>query len=176
MPWRLKSEMQRFRAITWGKPVVVGRTTYLSFAKQPLPGRTNIVLSRDRNFAVPGALVASNLAAALEAARGDASAPRGRMIVVLGGADIYAQTMARADRLVITRVHLQPVRRHHFPPIDAAVWQEVERTEHRAGPGDDAGYTVSGLSSGDTTAAGGLAVHPRSQAMRCGAACARGAL
>jgi hypothetical protein len=72
LPWRLKSDMLRLRALTWGKPIVVGRTTYLSFSKQPLPGRTNIVVSRNQNFAAPGALVASSLGAALEAARGDA--------------------------------------------------------------------------------------------------------
>ena len=154
LPWRLKSEMQRFRARTWGKPVVVGRTTYLSFAKRPLPGRTNIVVSRDRNFSVPGALVTSTLAAALEAARGDALRRGAGMIVVLGGADIYAQMMERADRLVITRVHLQPVGDTTFPPIDAAIWKEVERTEHCAGPEDDAGYTVL-VYERDTTAAGG---------------------
>jgi len=57
LPWRLKSDMLRLRALTWGKPIVVGRTTYLSFTKQPLPGRTNIVVSRNQNFAAPGALV-----------------------------------------------------------------------------------------------------------------------
>jgi dihydrofolate reductase len=154
LPWRLKSEMQRFRARTWGKPVVVGRTTYLSFATQPLPGRTNIVVSRDRNFSVPGALVTSTLAAALEAARGDALRRGVGMIVVLGGADIYAQMMERADRLVITRVHLQPVGDTTFPPIDAAIWKEVERTGHCAGPEDDAGYTVL-VYERDATAAGG---------------------
>ena len=67
LPWRLKSDMLRLRALTWGKPVVVGRTTYLSFTKKPLPGRTNIVVSRNRNFTAAGALVASRLDAALEA-------------------------------------------------------------------------------------------------------------
>ena len=69
LPWRLKSDMLRLRALTWGKPIVVGRTTYLSFTKQPLPGRTNIVVSRNQNFAAPGALVASSLDAALEIGR-----------------------------------------------------------------------------------------------------------
>jgi dihydrofolate reductase len=142
LPWRLKSEMQRFRALTWGQPIVVGRRTYLSFTKQPLPGRTNIVVSRDRNFAVAGALVTSSLASALEAARGDALRRRAGTIMVVGGADIYAQTMARADRLVVTRVHLQPDGDTKFPAIDPHVWQEVERTEHRAGPDDEADYSV----------------------------------
>src|SRR5262249_29602767 len=108
LPWRLKSDMRRFRAMTWGKPVVVGRTTFLSFTHKPLPGRTNIVLSRNKNFAAPGVLVASKLEAALEAARGDALRRGVAEIIVLGGAEIYAQTMMIADRLLITRVHLQP--------------------------------------------------------------------
>ena len=142
LPWRLKSEMQRFRALTWGKPVVVGRKTYLSFTKQPLPGRTNIVVSRDPNFAVAGALVTSSLVNALEAARGDALRRGVDAVVVLGGADIYRQTMALADRLVITRVHLRPSGDTKFPNIDPTAWNEAARTEHPAGPGDEAGFTV----------------------------------
>ena len=72
MPWRLKSDMQHFRALTIGKPVVMGRKTYLSLAIKPLPGRTNIVVTRDASFTAPGVLVAPSLEAALEAARGDA--------------------------------------------------------------------------------------------------------
>ena len=142
MPWRLKSDMQGFRATTWGKPVVVGRTTYLSFTKKPLPGRTNIVVSRNRSFAAPGALVSSRLEAALEAARGDALRRGADAIAVVGGADIYAQTIGLADRLVITRVHLRPDGDTKFPAIDPDIWHEVERTEHRAGPDDEADFTA----------------------------------
>src|SRR5262249_35240083 len=101
-----------------GKPIVVGRTTYLSFTKPPLPGRTNFVVSRNKNFAAPGALVASSLDAALEVARGDALRRAADAIIVLGGADVYAQTMPIADRLVITRVHLEPDGDAKFPAID----------------------------------------------------------
>jgi dihydrofolate reductase len=142
LPWRLKSEMQRFRTLTWGKPVVVGRKTYLSFTKQPLPGRTNIVVSRDPNFAVAGALVTSSLVNALEAARGDALRRGADAVVVLGGADIYKQTLALADRLVITQVHLRPSGDTKFPEIDPAIWSAAGQTEHQAGAGDEAGFTV----------------------------------
>jgi dihydrofolate reductase len=142
LPWRLKSDMQRFRTLTWGQPIIVGRKTYLSFTRQPLPGRTNIVVSRDPNFAVPGALVTPSLAAALEIARGDALRRGVETIVVLGGADIYAQTIARADRMIVTRVHLKPDGDTRFPTIDAGVWKEVQRTEHGAGTDDEADYTV----------------------------------
>jgi dihydrofolate reductase len=142
LPWRLKSDMRRFRAMTWGKPVVVGRTTFLSFTHKPLPGRTNIVLSRSESFVAPGALVASKLDAALEAARGDALRRGVAEIIVLGGAEIYAQTMTIADRLLITRVHLQPDGDTKFPPIDPQLWRETERSEHAAGPDDEASFTT----------------------------------
>ena len=141
LPWRLKSDMQRLRAATWGKPIVVGRATYLSFSKKPLPGRTNIVVSRNRDFVAPGAVVAASLDAALAAARGDAMRRGIDAIIVLGGADVYVQTIADAARLMITRVHLQPDGDTRFPAIDPNVWTEAQRTEHRAGPGDDASFT-----------------------------------
>jgi dihydrofolate reductase len=142
LPWRLKSDMQRFRALTWGKPVVVGRKTYESFTVKPLPGRTNIVVTRDRMLTIPGALVTTRLDAALDSARGDAMRRGVGEIAVVGGSDIYAQTMVAADRLVITRVKLRPHGDALFPPIDPETWREVERTDHAAGPGDDAGYSI----------------------------------
>src|ERR1700735_876624 len=104
LPWRLKSDMQHFRALTMGKPVVMGRKTYLSIGK-PLPGRTTIVVSRDRNFAAAGIVVAPSLDAALATARGDALRRGAHTIVVAGGAEIYAQAMPLAARLVVTRIH-----------------------------------------------------------------------
>ena len=142
LPWRLKSEMRHFRDVTWGKPVVVGRKTYESFARKPLPGRTNIVVTRDRSLTIPGALVTTSVAAALDAARGDALRRGVDQISVVGGADIYAQTIADADRLVVTRVKLQPAGDTTFPAIDPKLWREVERSDHAAGPDDDASYSI----------------------------------
>jgi dihydrofolate reductase len=142
LPWRLKSEMRHFRDVTWGKPMVVGRRTYESFPRRPLPGRTNIVVTRDPTLTIPGALVTTSVAAALDAARGDALRRGVDQISVVGGADIYAQTIADADRLVVTRVKLQPAGDTTFPPIDPKVWREVERTDHAAGPGDEAAYSI----------------------------------
>ena len=140
MPWRLKSDMRHFRALTLGKPVVMGRKTYLSLHVRPLPGRTNIVVSRDPDFTAPGALVAPSLAAALEAARGDAMRRGTRDVMVIGGADIYAQAMPLAARLEITRVHMRPEGDSVFPPIDPSAWRETDRTEHAPAEGDDAAY------------------------------------
>ena len=142
LPWRLKSDMQGFRERTWGRPVVAGRKTYESFARKPLPGRTNIVVSRDRELTLPGALVTPTLAGALDVARGDAMRRGVCEIMVVGGAEVYAQTMAMADRLVITRVRLRPPGDAAFPAIDPAVWGEIERTDHAAGPDDEAAFTV----------------------------------
>jgi dihydrofolate reductase len=141
LPWRLKSDMAHFRAVTMGKPMVMGRKTYTSIGG-PLKGRTNIMVSRDRSLAVPGVLVATSLAAALDAARGDALRRGADAIAVIGGADLYAQCMGLADRLVITHVHLRPKGETRFPTIDPATWRAAEQTEHAAGPGDAAGFTV----------------------------------
>jgi dihydrofolate reductase len=140
MPWRLKSDMRHFRAMTLGKPVVMGRKTYLSTSIKPLPGRTNIVITRDASFTAPGALVTTSLAAGLEAARGDAMRRGIDEVAVIGGADVYMQAMPLADRLEITEIKLKPEGDTHFPPIDPAVWREAARTPHPAGEGDDAAY------------------------------------
>jgi dihydrofolate reductase len=140
LPWRLKSDLAHFRALTWGKPVVMGRRTFASIPK-PLKGRTTIVVSRDPAFAAPGIVVAPNLAAALATARGDALRRGADAIAIIGGQDIFARTLPMADRLEITEVHARPQGDTFFPPIDPEQWRDVGRTAHPAGPGDDAPFT-----------------------------------
>jgi len=140
LPWRIKADMQRFRAITWGHPMLAGRKTYLGFPKRPLAGRTNIIVSRSAGFTAPGAIVAPSLVAALEVARGDALRRGCDAVMVVGGADIYAQAMPLADRLEITHIHARPEGDAMFPSIDAAIWREAARTAHAPQPGDDVGY------------------------------------
>jgi dihydrofolate reductase len=140
MPWRLKSDMRRFRALTTDRPVVMGRKTYLSLSIKPLPRRTNIVVTRDPAFSAPGVLVAPSLEAALEAAHGDAMRRGTTDIMVIGGGDIYAQALPFARRLEITQIHASPQGDACFPPIDPAVWHESGRESHAAGPQDDAAY------------------------------------
>ena len=142
MPWRLKSDMRHFRALTLDKPVVMGRKTYLSLAIKPLPRRTNIVVSRDRSFTAPGVVAAQSLEAALEVARGDALRRAADAIMVIGGAEIFAQAMPRADRLEITQIHAAPPGDVGFPPIDPATWRETARAPHPAGPEDDAPFDL----------------------------------
>jgi dihydrofolate reductase len=141
LPWRLKSDLRNFRAVTLGKPVVMGRKTYLSIGK-PLPGRTNIVVSRNRAFAAPGILVAPSIEVALAAAHGDALRRRADAVAVIGGAELYAHLIGCADRLVITHVHLRPDGDTLFPDIDPKLWREMERSEQAAGPDDAASFTV----------------------------------
>jgi dihydrofolate reductase len=139
LPWRLSSDLKRFKALTMNKPVVMGRKTYRSIGK-PLPGRTNIVVTRDASFCAPGVLV-GDLGAAMVAARGDALRRGADEIVVIGGTDIFTQTMPIADRLEITHVHARPEGDTFFPAIDVKLWRETMRDEHLAGPKDEAPFS-----------------------------------
>jgi dihydrofolate reductase len=139
LPWRLKSDMVHFRAVTMGKPVVLGRKTYQSIGK-PLKGRTTIVVSRDASFSAPGVIVAPSLHAALETARGDALRRNADGIVIAGGAAIYAQALPLAKRLHITHVHKPADGDTRFPAIEAKLWRETARSEQKPGPQDDAAF------------------------------------
>lgn len=142
LPWELKSDLRRFRRLTMGKPVVMGRKTFDSIG-EPLEGRTNIVLSRDFAVKVPGGVLATSLDAALYYAREDAKKRGVDEIMVIGGGDIFADTMEIADRLEITHVHASPEGDAYFPQIDPEVWHEVKRDEYPAGPGDSASFAVA---------------------------------
>jgi dihydrofolate reductase len=139
IPWRLKSDLQRFKTMTIGKPVIMGRKTFLSL-RRPLPGRTNIVMTRDRDFRAPGTVVTTTVENALAIATGDALRRFATDIAVIGGADVYAQWMATADCLEITEVHATPSGDTSFPPIDQTIWREVARTEHPPGGDDSAAF------------------------------------
>jgi dihydrofolate reductase len=140
IPWRLKSDMQRFKAMTIGKPIVMGRKTFASL-RRPLPERTNIVVTRDQGFRAAGAVVTMSFDAARAVATGDALRRLATEIAVIGGAEIYAQWMDVADRLEITEVHARPEGDTYFAAIDRDVWQEVARLRHPAGPDDSADFS-----------------------------------
>jgi dihydrofolate reductase len=140
IPWRLKSDMQRLKAMTLGKPVVMGRKTFASIGR-PLPGRTNIVVTRDANFRAAGAVVTTSFDASRAVATGDALRRLATEIAVIGGAEIYAQWMECAGRLEITEVHARPEGDTRFPAIDPADWEEVARVRNRAGPDNSADYS-----------------------------------
>lgn len=140
LPWRLSSDLKRFKALSMGKPVLMGRKTYQSIGK-PLPGRTNIVVTRDPAFNVPGVLVTGSVQAAVTAARGDALRRGADAIMVIGGSDIFAQTMDIADRLEVTHVHAKPKGETILPPIDDKLWRATARSDHPAGPQDEASFS-----------------------------------
>jgi dihydrofolate reductase len=140
IPWRLKTDQQRLKMMTLGKPVVMGRKTFISL-KRPLPGRTNIVVTRDAGFRSPGAVVTNSFANAQAIATGDALRRSVAEIAVIGGAEIYAQWMDSADRLEITEVHSRPEGDTYLAAIDPARWQEVARVRNPAGPDDNSDFS-----------------------------------
>ena len=140
IPWRLKGDMQRFRAMTMNKPVVMGRKTFVSL-KRPLPGRTNIVITRDPDYRAAGALVTTSFEIARAIALADALRRGADDIAVIGGADVYARFLDSADRLEVTEVHASPEGDTRFPAIDSAKWEEVARVKHPPGPDDGAAFS-----------------------------------
>jgi dihydrofolate reductase len=140
LPWQLSSDLKRFKAVTWGKPVIMGRKTYLSIGK-PLPGREIIVLTRDPAFQAENVDVAHSLEDAVAKAESRARAMQAVEIMVAGGADIYAQTLSDADRLYITTVHASPEGDAHFPKWEKSEWKLVHSEDLRASSRDSAPTT-----------------------------------
>lgn len=137
LPWRLRSDLQRFKAITIGKPCIMGRKTWESLPLKPLPGRLNLVLSRDLSFEAKGAVVVTNLDEALSMAREQAADDGVDEICVIGGAGLFEAALPRARRLYITEVEASPDGNVRFPDFDETAWTEVEREPHPAGEKDD---------------------------------------
>ena len=135
MPWRLSSDMKRFKALTMGRPVVMGRKTFEAIGK-PLAGRANFVITRREEFSPEGVVVAPSLAAAIAAAEDIAKASGDEEIMVIGGGEIYAAALPMADRLYITHVEGRPEGDATFPAIDAALWRATSAVRTPAGPRD----------------------------------------
>ena len=129
LPWRLPEDLALFRRVTSGHPVIMGRKTWESLPKKPLPGRRNIVVTRQADYAADGAQTAPSLATAL-ALCADADE-----IVVMGGGEIYREAMPQATDLRITEIALRPEGDAFFPVIDAALWQENSREAHTTADG-----------------------------------------
>lgn len=132
LPWRLSTDMKRFKATTTGKPVIMGRKTWDSLPKRPLPERHNIVITRDPAHVGEGATVVGSLADALETARADGAAEA----CVIGGGEIYAQALPAADRLDVTHVLAAIDGDTRFPPIDPETWYIVSQEDVPAGEKD----------------------------------------
>lgn len=142
LPWRIKSDMARFKAATMGKPVLMGRKTWDSLFVQPLPGRRNLVLTRDASFKPEGAWAFTKLDAFLAAGRAMAEEMGADEYAVIGGALIYAETLPLAERIRLTEVKLAPKGDATFPKLNPEEWREVEREEVKAGPNDDADFVA----------------------------------
>jgi dihydrofolate reductase len=142
LPWRIPSDLKRFRQLTMGKPVIMGRRTFQSLAK-PLDGRHNIVVTRDPAFVAGGAVAVASFEAALRVARERAQARGVDEIMVIGGAEIYRTALPLANRIYLTRVHAAPDGDTFFPEPDGANWREVVHEALPCGPDDDYSATFS---------------------------------
>jgi len=129
LPWRLSDDLRRFKALTMGKPIIMGRKTWDSLPKKPLPGRSNIVVTRDPSFAAEGAVTVRSLEEAV--ARAEAKHPD--EIMVIGGAQIFVAALPRASRIHLTEIHASPEGDTHLAAFDKKIWCETAR-EDRAAP------------------------------------------
>jgi len=134
LPWHLPNDLKRFKALTLGKPVVMGRKTWASIGR-PLPGRHNIVITRQPGFAAQGASVAGSLEEALALA-GDVPE-----VCIIGGAEIYRLALPQAHVIHLTRVHAEVPADTFFPALDPAQWREVAREDHAADERHDWNYS-----------------------------------
>jgi dihydrofolate reductase len=139
--WRIKSDLQHFRRETIGRPVLMGRKTFESIGR-PLPGRLTIVVTRNASFQPEGVLRAASIDEAIELAENSASETiNAERVMVAGGGEIYAQTIERAARLIITEADLEVDGDAYFPKIDRSKWLESKRESHPKGPDDEAAYS-----------------------------------
>jgi dihydrofolate reductase len=141
LPWRLAADMRRFRTLTLGKPVIMGRKTWESLPRRPLPGRLNIVLTRQPEYEAEGAIACADFAEALDIAREQAAEDGKDEVCVIGGADLFALALPAARRLYLTEIDGDPPGDVVMPPLDETGWREVSREAIPAGP-DDAYPTV----------------------------------
>lgn len=140
LPWRLATDLKRFKAVTWGKPVIMGRKTFMSIGRA-LPGRTTIVVTHDPAFRAEGVVVAHDLDEALDMAEAAAASMKASEIMVAGGAELYAQTIDLADRLYMTTVHANIEGDARFPALDLGQWRVILTERLRASERDSAATT-----------------------------------
>lgn len=126
IPWHVPADLKQFKSLTMGKPIIMGRKTYQSIGK-PLPGRTNIVITRHPDFTAEGIQIADSLDAAIKQA-----GALGDEIMIIGGGEIYRAALPIADRIYMTRIELAPEGDVFFPPIGEADWRTTVLEEHAA--------------------------------------------
>lgn len=128
MPWHLPADLRRFKSLTTGHVIIMGRKTYLSIGK-PLPNRVNMVITRNPSFQAPGCIVVSTMEGAINRASEETATPE---IFIIGGGDIYQQSLARCQRIYLTIVHHSFEGDTFFPAFDKNEWKEIERAFHQA--------------------------------------------
>ena len=134
LPWHLSSDLKHFKAITMGKPLIMGRKTHESIGR-PLPGRKNIVLTRSNDYVAEGCIVVNSQEQALELVA-DAEE-----VMFMGGAGIYAEALSHANRLYLTEVHAEVEGDVYFPEFDKDEWKEIEQEEHSADEKNEFDYS-----------------------------------
>ena len=137
LPWRLRTDMRRFRTLTLGKGVIMGRKTWDSLPRRPLPGRLNLVLTRQPGFEAQGAVVCADFGEALAIAKEQAAEDGAEEVCVIGGADLFALALPRAQRIYLTEVEGEPAGDVAMPALDESGWREVSREAVPAGPDDE---------------------------------------
>jgi dihydrofolate reductase len=142
LPWRLRTDLANFRRVTLGKPMIMGRKTFESLPGGALPGRTNIVLTRDQGFAAKGALAVDDFSEALQIAREQAAEDGVDEVFVIGGASLFELALPKARRLYLTDVEAEVAGDVTLSPIDESRWREVSRERHPAGEKDEYPFTI----------------------------------
>jgi len=136
LPWHVSSDLKLFKEITLGKPVIMGRRTWESLPRKPLPGRRNIVITRRADFVAESAELVHSVDEALAVCAGEAE------VSIIGGGQVYAEAMSRTDRIYLTRIHLDVDGDTFLPELKASEWHEVERRRFARGERDDAEFTL----------------------------------
>nr|WP_299242617.1 dihydrofolate reductase [uncultured Halomonas sp.] len=142
LPWHLPEDLKFFKRTTMGKPLIMGRKTFDSIGR-PLPGRLNIVVTRDTSFAPEGVQVCHDLAKALSVAEQQARNDDAKEIAVIGGGEIFTQAMPYTSRLYLTEIDTIVTGDTYFPPLNKDQWREVERTPATTNDGNDAQHSAS---------------------------------
>lgn len=137
LPWHLPHDLKYFKQVTMAKPIIMGRKTYESIGR-PLPGRTNIVITRQTDYQADGILVVNSLQQALDKAEDVGFIHGHEEVMIIGGAEIYQQALLQADCLYITHVHANIEGDAFFPEVDWNDWQEFKREDHAADPAGEA--------------------------------------
>lgn len=142
MPWKLSGDLQYLKRTTMGKPIIMGRKTWESFPRRPLPGRPNLVVTRNAAYDAPGASVFTDIDVALAHAETLADEKGADEIMILGGAEIYADTLPKATRIYLTQVHASPQGDTRFPDFDRSDWREVRNVRQPRGENDSDDYSL----------------------------------